>query len=807
MAESQIPEQLEAARRAAYPHALTELSSTLLLEADTSSLGCKLLAGLPLPDPVEVHRLEFLVDGAAYAVHVSADGSMTQVCDERYPNLGAGAMPVERIGVESDGDGLADSADQCPQIAGLAGAENPGCPQASSADRDGDGSEDHLDLCPDQAGAWALDGCAILTDEDGDGVPDHIDICPADFGVYRSDFAIGCPADGSGASNQRRASDEICLAIGADMPVFAGRTDDSAVIDNLPFATVIGRTAAQDWYQVTEGWVRSEQVQLAGACYNISLVNPAPGGATGCFMRPSGDIVNVRVAPAGAQLTRLRAHEQQAVLGANFAGDWLFYRAGWVNRAVVELAGNCEGLPSLNPAQVASGVIQFCPPEYTGFLPPRIDIGEANARVASTSLANRLRAEPDYRAEKIGEIPPQSLIDAILDGPACQAPFVWWQVEVDGQVGWTVESDFNAYHYYLEPVQPTNSSADSLPSETAKPASNRLIHSANIGQLDTVSLLNLNSPQAIVWSPRQSWLAAITGSGELALFATDDYRPIALDPQSSAPPTAIAFSPDESWLAVGDRQGVVTLIGLSADSQPAAIVSLGQQAGAVSALAWTTADDKLAAVSGAEHLKLVRQAGTLKVWQFDPSAPSSSEVVLRHRYPYPLTAVAFSRDDRWLAVSGESTGSRRAALWVYHLETGELVFSKALVPMRGHGFVAASPADDLADFVYNSGDSLYQLDLGSGDDRRFYYQASAVTTGIAFRPQVIAGAELLMALTTETRSGQRQLQLANALNPHSLKTSMDIAASAIAFSPYGRLLAVTESDSDRIRVLGVSAQQ
>lgn len=807
----QTPELIEAARQVAVPVLpdSAEAASSRRMPADTTALGCQLIPGLPLPDPIEVHRLEFPLRGSDYAVHISADGSLVQPCDERFPNLGAGTQPVRRDGADSDGDGFADTDDSCPLIVGIASADRPGCPQASAADRDGDGSPDRLDRCPNQAGVGATDGCAILTDEDGDGAPDHIDICRAHFGVIRPDFAIGCPADGSGASIRRRAPDDICQVIGADIPVLTSRDELADITKREDSATVIGRTAAMDWYQVEDGWVKSADAKLKGACYNIPLVNPALGGATDCYARTRGNEVNVREAPNGRLVAHLLAHEQQAVLGMNITGDWLFFRAGWVSRSVLELAGTCERLPLLDPSRVASGTIRFCPPGYADLLTPRIGIGEANARVASTTLANRLRAEPDYRAEQIGEIPPGSIIDAVLDGPACQAPFIWWQVKVDGQVGWTVESDINAYHYYLEPVGASEvnaSSRDKLTlSETAQPASNRLIHSANLDYINTVAALETRAPIAVSWSPRQRLLAAITEIGEIALFSAPGFQPIGADLTLPAPASAIAFSPDESWLAVGSSDGGVALIELMPAWSVGQTIELGEQAGPVRALSWNRAGDKLAAVSGAEALKLARQAGTLKVWQIDASAPEPSALALHYRYPYPLTDVAFSRDGRWLAVSGESSVDRRAALWVYDGETGELALSKPLVPMRGYGLVIASPFADLGDFVYSSGDSLYQLRIDSSDVHRFYHRAGEVITGVAFRPQVIPGAEALMALTAETRSVTAQIRFANALNPHAPTVAFSQGSSAIAFSPDGRLLASAEPKEDRIRLIGVTA--
>lgn len=79
--------------------------------------------------------------------------------------------------VDSDGDGIPDNLDQCPE---LTGADN-GCP----ADNDGDGLPDAQDDCPDTAGT--SNGCP---DKDADGIPDDNDECPDTVGTDN-----GCPAD------------------------------------------------------------------------------------------------------------------------------------------------------------------------------------------------------------------------------------------------------------------------------------------------------------------------------------------------------------------------------------------------------------------------------------------------------------------------------------------------------------------------------------------------------------------------------------------------------------------------------------
>ena len=89
-------------------------------------------------------------------------------------------------GKDTDGDGVYDKEDACPEVAGL--KEFNGCP-----DTDGDGIKDSDDACPEVAGLAALNGCP---DADGDGIADKDDACPTEKGTKANN---GCPdADGDG---------------------------------------------------------------------------------------------------------------------------------------------------------------------------------------------------------------------------------------------------------------------------------------------------------------------------------------------------------------------------------------------------------------------------------------------------------------------------------------------------------------------------------------------------------------------------------------------------------------------------------
>lgn len=73
---------------------------------------------------------------------------------------------------DTDNDGIADKDDKCPTVAGL--ARYQGCP---IPDRDKDGINDEEDKCPDLAGVARYQGCPV-PDRDKDGVNDEEDKCP-----------------------------------------------------------------------------------------------------------------------------------------------------------------------------------------------------------------------------------------------------------------------------------------------------------------------------------------------------------------------------------------------------------------------------------------------------------------------------------------------------------------------------------------------------------------------------------------------------------------------------------------------------
>ena len=94
---------------------------------------------------------------------------------------------------DSDGDGVYDDTDQCPNTPRGAAVDNVGCP----LDSDGDGVFDYQDQCPDTPKGATVDAKGCPLDSDGDGVFDYIDQCP-DTPKGAPVDSKGCPLDSDG---------------------------------------------------------------------------------------------------------------------------------------------------------------------------------------------------------------------------------------------------------------------------------------------------------------------------------------------------------------------------------------------------------------------------------------------------------------------------------------------------------------------------------------------------------------------------------------------------------------------------------
>lgn len=122
---------------------------------------------------------------------VDSDGDGVEDATDKCPNTEAGA-PVDEEGcpLDTDGDGVPDYLDQCPDTPYGANVDENGC----ALDSDNDGVNDINDRCPGTPSGVAVDSHGCPLDTDGDGVADYLDKC-ADTPNNTKVDATGCPID------------------------------------------------------------------------------------------------------------------------------------------------------------------------------------------------------------------------------------------------------------------------------------------------------------------------------------------------------------------------------------------------------------------------------------------------------------------------------------------------------------------------------------------------------------------------------------------------------------------------------------
>ncbi len=134
--------------------------------------------------------------GLSYSFFGDKDSDGDGVVDrlDRCPNTPKG-VKVDEFGcpLDSDGDGVPDYLDKCPNTPPNVKVDSDGCP----LDSDGDGVPDYMDICPDTPRGIEVDEFGCPYDRDADGVPDYLDKCP-DTPYNAAVDEHGCPLDSDG---------------------------------------------------------------------------------------------------------------------------------------------------------------------------------------------------------------------------------------------------------------------------------------------------------------------------------------------------------------------------------------------------------------------------------------------------------------------------------------------------------------------------------------------------------------------------------------------------------------------------------
>lgn len=170
-------------------------------------------------DQMSESRIEFDADNiwinfGGFHLNPCGSGNCTVAVDI---NGGGGSTGP----VDSDGDGVNDDDDACPDTPSGASVDADGC-ALSQLDTDNDGVADDVDICPGTEASADVnaDGCALSQlDSDGDLVTDDIDTCP--------DTEAGAEVDSAGCSAAQRDTDDDGLSDADDNCPFTANSDQA----------------------------------------------------------------------------------------------------------------------------------------------------------------------------------------------------------------------------------------------------------------------------------------------------------------------------------------------------------------------------------------------------------------------------------------------------------------------------------------------------------------------------------------------------------------------------------------------------
>jgi len=156
---------------------------------------------------------------------------------------------------------------------------------------------------------------------------------------------------------------------------------------------------------------------------------------------------NITGTPLGYLYLRTQDVPQAQIFVGNGSGVadtllWSDASLAWQMVGVEPLTGTGFGeFPVISAPNIPPTPVQTACP-----LPTRLT-GLSTARV-TPGPANNLRSAPTLSATRLGQIPGSGAV-ALISGPVCADGMNWWQVNYNGNVGWTSEGDANGY--WMEP--------------------------------------------------------------------------------------------------------------------------------------------------------------------------------------------------------------------------------------------------------------------------------------------------------------------------------------------------------------------
>lgn len=336
---------------------------------------------------------------------------------------------------------------------------------------------------------------------------------------------------------------------------------------------------------------------------------------------------------------------------------------------------------------------QTCPPELEDFTESRLQRGQfALARVGDPVI---LYETFDASSPRLAVIPALNLM-YVLAGPECTAldGVVWWQVEWNGQVGWTAESRLGGYYFLdfitiqearisVPPTQSPTLTATLTPSFTMTPTitpSYSVTPSPSYTHSPTASpSLSPTVTATLTPSPTATLTPTLTATFTPSPTLTATLTPSPMVTPSATPPPPQLIPPAE------DRQAI--------DSATVEdLTLLGQIPGDYQALVWR------------EETLITGGQDGLSYWDAQTLQPL--EAILP--FDEAITALALDAEGRFMVIGGEN-----GMLVLVNWESPQ---DFQMLPNSG-GDVTAIQFNELGQFVAATDGPEASLKLWTADPR------------------------------------------------------------------------------------------
>lgn len=290
----------------------------------------------------------------------------------------------------------------------------------------------------------------------------------------------------------------------------------------------------------------------------------------------------------------------------------------------------------------------LCPQPPAGIAYPRTRlVSEIQARVLP-GLPNNFRDNPSVNGNVIGEIPGSGIF-TVMAGPSCdEEGRLWWQVNYDGAVGYTAETNVDGT-YLLEPVPGLGLSAE-----------RSTITVENVENVVEISRLQGNLGTGLAFltpaenSPVQS-LIALGGTGNESAMVYDITQPsvTARSLTSDARLTSVVATSDPNLVILGDVEGALRFWDVSANASLVERAFLTGHDSAISAIALSPDGTRVLTSGGTAFLTPASDANqyAIVIWDVD----SVSQVGALRGHTADVTAIDFGPPGQVASASLDGT--------------------------------------------------------------------------------------------------------------------------------------------------------